>query len=110
MLMDSVLDIAARRASVGEERRGAPMAGRYNEGKAIDAVLQRIEARDQALRMDDGRSPDDLSDPDPMKRVDYVCTVDHVLYAFEHTGIEPFTKAAVITGSGAIGRQPLPHG
>ena len=36
------------------------MAGRYNEGKAIDAVLRRIEARDHALRANDGRSPDDL--------------------------------------------------
>lgn len=66
------------------------MAGRYNEGKAIDAVLRRIEARDQILRLNDGRSPDDLNDPDPLRRVDYVCTVGDVLYAFEHTGIEPF--------------------
>ncbi len=66
------------------------MAGRFNEGKAIDAVLRRIEARDQAFRMDDGRSPDDLNDPNLLKRVDYVCTVGRMLYAFEHTGIEPF--------------------
>jgi len=38
----------------------------------------------------DGRSPDDLNDPDPLRRVDYVCSVGSVLYAFEHTGIEPF--------------------
>jgi hypothetical protein len=67
------------------------MASRYNEGKAIDAVMRRIEARDHTLRMNDGRSPDDLNDPDPLRRVDYVCTVGHTLYAFEHTGIEPFT-------------------
>jgi hypothetical protein len=66
------------------------MTRRYNEGKAIDAVLQRIEARDHALRLNDGRSPDDLNDPDPLRRVDYVCTVGNALYAFEHTGIEPF--------------------
>jgi hypothetical protein len=66
------------------------MARRYNEGKAIDAVLRRIEARDHALRLNDGRSPDDLNDPDPLRRVDYVCTVGNALYAFEHTGIEPF--------------------
>jgi hypothetical protein len=66
------------------------MAGRYNEGKALDAVLRRIEARDRALRMNDGRSPDELNDPDPLRRVDYACTVGDVLYAFEHTGIEPF--------------------
>ncbi len=66
------------------------MASRYNEGKTIDAVLRRIEARDNTIRMNDGRSPDDLRDPDPLRRVDYVCTVGHTLYAFEHTGIEPF--------------------
>jgi hypothetical protein len=39
------------------------MAERYNEGKAIDAVLRHIEARDNATRLNDGRSPDDLRDP-----------------------------------------------
>jgi hypothetical protein len=67
------------------------MASRYNEGRAIDAVLRRIEARDRAARLDDGRSPDDLNNPDPLRRVDYVCSVGAVLYAFEHTGIEPFS-------------------
>jgi len=66
------------------------MASRYNEGKAIDAVLRHIEARAQAARLNDGRSPDDLNDPDALRRVDYVCTVGNTLYAFEHTGIEPF--------------------
>jgi hypothetical protein len=66
------------------------MARRYHEGKAIDAVLRRIEARDHALRLNDVRSPDDLNDPDPLRRVDYVCTVGNALCAFEHTGIEPF--------------------
>jgi hypothetical protein len=66
------------------------MVSRYNEGKAIDAVLRRIEAREKAKRQADGRSPDDLNDPDPLRRVDYVCTVGSVTYAFEHTGVEPF--------------------
>jgi hypothetical protein len=66
------------------------MVSRYNEGKAIDAVLRRIEARDQVVRLPDGRSPDDLNDPDPLRRVDYVCTVGKMVHAFEHTGIEPF--------------------
>lgn len=68
------------------------MAGRYNERKAIDAVLCHIEARDMRARRNDGRSPDDLNDPDPLRRVDYVCTVGNTLYAFEHTGIEPFAN------------------
>ncbi len=67
------------------------MASRaYNEGKAIDAVVRRIETRDQSIRLNDGRSPDDLNDPDPLRRVDYVCTIGTRLHAFEHTGIEPF--------------------
>ena len=41
------------------------MADRYNEGKALDAVLRFIEARDNALRKNDGWSPDDPKDPDP---------------------------------------------
>ena len=65
---------------------------RYNEGKALDAVLRFIEARDHAPRENDGRSPDDLNDPDEQRRVDYVCTVGQTLYAFEHTRIEPFPK------------------
>jgi hypothetical protein len=70
------------------------VADRYNEGKALDAVLRFIEARDNAIRENDGRSPDDPKDPDPdpMRRVDYVCTVGHTLYALEHTGIEPFSN------------------
>ena len=66
------------------------MADRYNEGKAVDAVLRFIEARDHAPRENDGRSPDDLNDPDEQRRVDYICAVGQTLYAFEHTGIEPF--------------------
>ena len=68
------------------------MAARYNEGKAIDAVLRRIEAREALVRSNDGWSPDDEHDPDEGRRVDYVCTVGKQLYAFEHTGIEPFVK------------------
>jgi len=43
--------------------RGFAVVERYNEWKAIDAVLRRIEAREQPSRRDDGRSPDDLRDP-----------------------------------------------
>jgi hypothetical protein len=68
------------------------MANRDNEGKALDAVLRFIETRDNALRKDLGRSPDDPNDPDPdpLRRIDYVCTIGQTLYAFEHTRIEPF--------------------
>ncbi len=66
------------------------MAAKFNEGKAIDAVIRRIEERENTLRLDDGRSPDDLQDADRERRVDYVCTVGNQLCAFEHTGIELF--------------------
>lgn len=68
------------------------MAKQDNEGKALDAVLRFIEGRDNVLRKNDGRSPDDPKNPDPdqLRRVDYVCTVGRLLYAFEHTRIEPF--------------------
>ena len=63
-----------------------------NEGKALDAVLRFIEVRDNAHRKNDGWSPDDPKHPDSdrLRRVDYVCTVGQLLYAFEHTRIEPF--------------------
>jgi hypothetical protein len=68
------------------------VAKQDNEGKALDAVLRFIEGRDNALRKNDGWSPDEPKDPDPdpLRRVDYVCTVGRLLYAFEHTRIEPF--------------------
>src|SRR5271169_2644267 len=70
--------------------RADSMADRYNEGKALDAVLRFIEARDHAPRENDGQSPDDQKDPDEQRRVDYVCTVGRTLYAFAHTSIQPF--------------------
>ena len=72
------------------------MAKRYNEGKAIDAVLRRIEVRENASRLSDGHSPDDRQDPDAGRRVDYVCTIGTQLYAFEHTGIEPFENQVAL--------------
>jgi hypothetical protein len=68
------------------------MQRRFNEGKVLDAVIRHIERRDGFSRTNDGRSPDDLADPDPQRRVDYVVTIGAQLYAFEHTGIEPFDK------------------
>jgi hypothetical protein len=73
-----------------KQRKIAILTEWYNEGKAIDAVLRRIEAREASLRLGVGWSPDDQQDPDKDRRVDYVCTIGKQLYAFEHTGIEPF--------------------
>ena len=52
-----------------------------------------------APRENDGRSPDELNDPDEQRRVHgYVCTVGQTLYAFEHTGIEPFLNQIRVRG------------
>jgi hypothetical protein len=56
----------------------------------IDAMIRHIEAREHLVRNDDGRSPDDQADADAQRLVDYVSAIGGQLYAFEHTGIEPF--------------------
>jgi hypothetical protein len=63
---------------------------RYHEGKSLDAVIRRLEGRAGRVREADGRSPDEMRDPDPRRRVDYVCTIGGQLCAIEHTSIEPF--------------------
>ena len=69
---------------------GTKSAARFNEGKAIDAVVRTIENRDQIVRQNNGWSPEELNDTNEQERVDYVCTIGTESYAFEHTGIEPF--------------------
>jgi len=58
----------------------------FNEGKALDAVLQVLEQRERLSR-GDLRSPEADHHQAP---IDLVCTVGDRLYALEHTGIEPF--------------------
>jgi hypothetical protein len=58
----------------------------FNEGKACDAVIQRIETREGAARRN-LRSPERERHPAP---VELVCEIGARLFAFEHTGIEPF--------------------
>ena len=57
-----------------------------NEGKACDAAIRRIEAREGALRTDP-HDPEEEGHPAP---VDFSCTIAGQLCAFEHTVIEPF--------------------
>jgi hypothetical protein len=57
-----------------------------NEGKACDAVIRRIEARE-------GSSRRDVSLPEQEHHaapVEVVCRIGERLFAFEHTRIEPF--------------------
>jgi len=60
---------------------------RFNEGKALDAVIRHIEARDGVQRGNNPRYPEREGHAAP---VELVCTIGDELYAFEHTGIEPF--------------------
>jgi hypothetical protein len=58
----------------------------FNEGKACDAVLRYLEAREGAARSKI-RWPEDEHHAGP---VELVCNIGSALYALEHTGIEPF--------------------
>jgi hypothetical protein len=59
---------------------------RFNEGKACDAILRRLEAREGARRTN-LRSPERERHPAP---VELACEIGGRLFAIEHTGIEPF--------------------
>lgn len=62
---------------------------KFNEGKALDAVLRRIEERDAVSRGNDLRSPEKEDHAAP---IELVCTIGNQFFAFEHTGIEPFPR------------------
>ena len=59
---------------------------RFNEGKACDAVVRRIESREHSTRQN-VRSPEQEGDIAP---VELTCFIGGKLFAFEHTGLEPF--------------------
>jgi hypothetical protein len=58
----------------------------FHEGKACDAVIRRIEQRERSRRQNIS-FPDHDGHPAP---IELACEVGDKLYAFEHTGIEPF--------------------
>jgi hypothetical protein len=58
----------------------------YNAGKACDAIVRRIEAREGKSR-EGVRSPEKDGHENP---IEVVCQIDGQLFAFEHTGVEPF--------------------
>ena len=59
---------------------------KFNEGKACDAVIKRIEAREGSAR-NNVQFPEQVNHAAP---VELVCDIGERTYAFEHTGIEPF--------------------
>ncbi len=61
---------------------------RFNEGKACDAVIRHIEARE-------GQPRGNIRFPEREKHaapVELICQIGGRLYAFEHSGIEPFEQ------------------
>ena len=65
-----------------------------NEGRVLDAVNRRIEARD-------GVQQSDVGDPEAERHrapVDQVCTLGGLMYAFEHTEIESHPEHIEIMG------------
>jgi hypothetical protein len=69
-----------------EEERRPIMHVAFNEGKVCDAVLRRIEMREEATRTS-CRWPERENHDAP---VEMVCDIGPQSFAFEHTGVEPF--------------------
>jgi len=79
------------------------MALILNEGKACDAIMRYLEAREGAQRQN-LRFPEDENHKSP---VEMVCTIGGQLYAFEHTGIEPFTGFIQMNNQAGIHFEPI---
>jgi hypothetical protein len=71
---------------------------RFNEGKGCEAVIRHIEMRDGGTRQD-LRSPEEDGDPAPIELTCFICGR---LFAFEHTGIEPFEGQMDIEARGHL--------
>jgi hypothetical protein len=72
-------------AQWGTQRKPRPMLS-FNEGKVCDAVIRRLEDREQHTRAC-VRWPEQENHESP---VEVAFTLGNQLYALEHTGIEPF--------------------
>jgi hypothetical protein len=70
---------------------------RRHEGKACDAVIKRIEAREGHLR----------SGVRLEQRVELVCRIGGQLFAFEHTAIEPFEQLFKLEQKAPAHFQPI---
>ena len=79
------------------------MTLRFNEGRACDAVLRFLEARDGASRQA-VRFPERERHEHP---VELACHIKEQLYALEHTGIEPFTGHVQVDAEAKRRIQPL---
>ncbi len=75
----------------------------FNEGKACDAVIRLIEAREGATRKN-MRFPEQENHAAP---VELVCDIGNLIFAFEHTGIEPFTGHVQLQVKAPIQLKPI---
>jgi hypothetical protein len=75
----------------------------FNEGKACDAVLRRLEAREGAPRTN-LRSPERERHPVP---VELACEINGRLFAIEHTGIEPFAGHMQLEAEAGVHFRPI---
>jgi hypothetical protein len=77
---------------------------RTHEGKACDAVIRRIEARE-------GHSRSDLTFPEKKQdwaaAVEVTCRIGDQLFAFEHTTIEPFERHLELEARASAHFQPI---
>jgi hypothetical protein len=76
---------------------------RFNEGKACDAILRRLEAREGARRTN-LRSPERERHPAP---VELACEIGDRLFAIEHTGIEPFPGHMQLEAEAGVNFRPI---
>ena len=75
----------------------------FNEGKACDAVINRIEVREGQTR-GELRFPEQEHHTAP---VELVCQIGRQLFAFEHTSIEPFEQHKKLEVKASAHFQPI---
>ncbi len=76
---------------------------RFNQGKACDAVIRRIEAREGCSR----RNPCCPEKENHASPVDFTCLIGDRRFAFEHTGIEPFEKLIELEAKEPVHFKPI---
>ena len=76
---------------------------RFNEGKACDAVIHRLENREGGTRCD-LRFPEKENHAAP---VELTCLIGDRLFAIEHTGIEPFEGLLELEAKEAVHFDPI---
>lgn len=82
--------------------QSGPRPLKFNEGKACDAVIRALEACHGPRS--EMRSPEKERHPIP---IDLSCRLGGRLFAFEHTGIEPFEGHVELTAQAYLTDEPI---